>query len=365
MAQTSPCSFTDQALEQRIRTWGSLRSAWLGSERTASGAIVRYRLDPGVAQTLLDLLDAEGRCCPTLSFEATVTVRIEAPESMRAWVASCVAYDRHPAPDADQLGVDGKAVQEAVRVHYAAAARRAVGADPGEPREPDMTGVGANAYGPGELEGLPEHAVGSSIGCANPVAVADLRAGEIVVDLGSGGGTDVLLSARRVGPTGRAYGLDMTDEMLELARRNQADAGIDNAEFLPGRIENIPLPDDSVDVVLSNCVIGLSPDKAAVFAEAYRILRHGGRLAIADIVTQTEASPEQQAAVGNWVSCLAGALTRPRYRAVLEAAGFVDVSIEERHAVADELDSVVIRATKPGPRPRASSAHKGAAPFRQ
>jgi arsenite methyltransferase len=350
MAQTHPCSLTDQALEQRLRKWDSLRSAWLGSEPTATGATLRYRVDPRVAQTLLELLEAEGRCCPTLSFDATVTVHIDAPESMRAWVASTFAYDRHPvAPHADQSGVDGGAVQEAVRVHYAAAARRAAGPHPGEPREPDVTGVGASAYGPGELEGLPEHAVSSSIGCANPVAVADLSAGDIVVDLGSGGGTDVLLSARRVGPMGRAYGLDMTDDMLELARRNQADAGIDNAEFLAGRIEDIPLPDNSVDVVLSNCVIGLSPDKAAVFAEAYRILRPGGRLVIADIVTQAEASPEQQAVVGNWVSCLAGALTRPTYHAVLEAAGFVDFSMEESHSVADEFDSVVIRATKPAP----------------
>ena len=240
MAHSPPCSLTDQALEQRMQKWGSLRSAWLGSERTATGAIVRYRLDPWVAQSLLELLEAEGRCCPTLSFEATVTVRIEAPESMRAWVASTFAHDSQPvAPDADQPGVDVGAVREAVRVHYAAAARRAAGVEPGEPRDPEVTGVGANAYDPGELEGLPAHAVGSSIGCANPVAVADLRAGDIVVDLGSGGGTDVLLSARRVGPTGRAYGLDMTDEMLELARKNQTDAGIDNAEFLPGRIEDI------------------------------------------------------------------------------------------------------------------------------
>ena len=224
MAQTPPCSLTDQALEQRMHKWGSLHRAWLGSERTATGAIVRYRLDQWVAQTLLELLEAEGRCCPTLSFEATVTVRIEAPESMRAWVASTFAHDTQPvAPDADQPGVDVAAVREAVRVHYAAAARRAAGAEPGQPREPDVTGVGANAYGPGELEGLPEHAVGSSIGCANPVAVADLRPGDIVVDLGSGGGTDVLLSARRVGPTGRAYGLDMTDEMLD--RRARAERG--------------------------------------------------------------------------------------------------------------------------------------------
>ena len=350
MTQTPPCSLTDQALEQRMRKWGSLRSAWVESEGTATGAIVRYRLDPGVAQTLLELVEAEERCCPTLSFAATVTVRIEAPESIRSWVASTFAYDTQPvAPDEDQSGVDAGAVREAVRVHYAAAARRAAGVEPGEPWEPDVTGLGASAYGPGELEGLPEHAVDSSIGCANPVAVADLRAGDIVVDLGSGGGTDVLLSARRVGPTGRAYGLDMTDEMLELARRNQADAGIDNVEFLPGQIEDIPLPDNSVDVVLSNCVIGLSPDKAAVFAEAYRILRPGGRLAIADIVTQVQTSSEQQAVVENWVSCLAGALTRSRYRAVLEAAGFVDVSMEESHSVADNFDSVVIRASKPTP----------------
>ena len=334
MAHTSPCSLTADALQERIGTWQSLGRAWLGSERTATGAVVRYRLDPGVADTLLELLEAEGRCCPSLSLEATVTLRIEAPESMRQWVASTFVHDAHVAEaprEGGQLSVDREAVGEAVRAHYAAAAR----------------GIGASAYEPGELADLPEDALRSSIGCANPVAVADLRPGEIVVDLGSGGGMDVLLSARRVGPTGKVYGLEMTDEMLQLARKHQTDAGVDNAEFLEGRIEAIPLPDDSVDVVLSNCVIGLSPDKDAVFSEAHRILRPGGRLAIADVVTQAEATPEQQALVGTWVSCVAGSLTPSQYRALLEGAGFVGVSIDESHRVTDQLHSVVIRATKP------------------
>jgi arsenite methyltransferase len=178
------------------------------------------------------------------------------------------------------------------------------------------------------------------------VVVANLEVGETVLDLGSGGGLDVLLSAQRVGPTGKAYGLDMTDEMLHLARQNQADAGIDNVEFLRGSIEAIPLPDHSVDVVLSNCVIGLSPDKEVVFAEAYRVLRPWGRLAVADVVAEVEATPDQQADVESWVSCLGGALTRSQYQSALQAAGFAGVSIEESHLISEGFASVVVRAVK-------------------
>ncbi len=350
MAHSSPCSLDDEGLDQRIRAWQSLRNAWLGSDRTATGALVRYRLDAAAARTLAELIEAEGRCCPSVSFEATVILRIDAPADVRPWVVS--AFVDQPGNAAapggkEPSGVDREAVAEAVRAHYAAAARPAA---PGEREEADkaeVVGIGTSAYGPAELGALPERVVRSSIGCANPVAVAELRPGDIVVDLGSGGGMDVLLSARRVGPTGKAYGVDMTNEMLELARKNQAEAGIHNAEFLRGRIEAIPLPDDSVDVVLSNCVIGHSPDKDAVFAEICRVLRPGGRLAIADVVADVEATPGQRAVVENWVSCLAGSLTRSQYRALLEDAGFVGVSIHESHRVADGFDSAIVGATKP------------------
>jgi ubiquinone/menaquinone biosynthesis C-methylase UbiE len=167
------------------------------------------------------------------------------------------------------------------------------------------------------------------------------------LDLGSGGGIDVLLSARRVGPTGRAYGVDMTDDMLELARANQARAGVTNVEFLRGRIEAVPLPDRSVDVVVSNCVINLSPDKDAVFTEAHRVLRPGGRLAVADVVADRGPEPGAEADDAAWAACTAGALTRDRYRSQLEGAGFRDVEIVDSHAVADGFWSVFVRATKP------------------
>ncbi len=347
MTQTRarPCSLPPEALEERIGAWHALSGALVGAERTTGGAVVRYRLDRAVAETLLELIEAEGRRCPSLSFEATVTVRIEAPEAMRSWVASTLAPDAQEPETTtrDELvGADPKAVAAAVRAHYAGAAGEAACCEQAE-----TAGVGAGVYGPDDRDALAEQALQWSIGCANPVAVAELAAGETVLDLGSGAGIDVLLSARRVGPTGKAYGLDMTDEMLELARNNQADAGVDNAEFLRGRIEAIPLPDDSVDVVLSNCVIGLSPEKGAVFAEAYRVLRPGGRLAVADVVAEAEATPEQQADIESWVSCLAGSLTRAQYRSALDAAGFAGMSIEESHGVAEGFASVIVRAVKP------------------
>jgi arsenite methyltransferase len=206
---------------------------------------------------------------------------------------------------------------------------------------------GAGLYDATELAELPAEAVAGSIGCANPVALARLEPGEDVLDLGSGGGIDVLLSARRVGPQGRAYGVDMTAEMLSLARANQAKAGVDNAEFLEGRIEAVPLPDLSVDVVVSNCVINLSADKDAVFTEAHRVLRPGGRLAVADVVADHEPAAELLADDAAWAACIAGAVTRDRYRDQLEGAGFGDVEIVDSHPVAAGFWSVFVRASKP------------------
>jgi len=240
------------------------------------------------------------------------------------------------------------AIQEAIRDHYAAVAlsvtsdgRAGEGCGPAD-------GTGAGCYPREVLDGLPASTVAASIGCANPVAVAELAEGEVVLDLGSGGGIDVLLSARRVGPTGKAYGLDMTDEMLDLARLNQRQAGVDNVEFLKGQMEAIPLPDTSVDVVLSNCVIALSVDKAAVFAEAFRILRPDGRLALADVVAEQEADPDAAADIASWVDCVSGALTERQYRAALDTAGFVDASIRFSHTIGTGLSSVIVRARKPG-----------------
>jgi SAM-dependent methyltransferase len=188
--------------------------------------------------------------------------------------------------------------------------------------------VTADLYGDADKEVVPEGALRASLGCGNPTALAELRPGEIVLDLGSGGGIDVILSARRVGPRGKAYGLDMTDEMLQLARRHQAEAGVTNVEFLKGEIEDIPLPDASVDVVISNCVINLAADKDAVFREAFRVLRPGGRFAVSDVVARGEMPPEVRRNVELWVGCVAGALEESDYRAKLERAGFTEVSIE-------------------------------------
>ena len=348
MTRTSPCSLSSEAFEERSRAWHAVGDALLGAEETTTGVVLRYRLDAVVTDTLLHLIEAENRCCPSLSFEPTVNLRIEAPEPMRSWVASKFLLDARQSRAADPdepADVDGQAIVESVRAHYAAAAGRA--ACCGASGESQVAGIGTSVYGPDEGDPLPQEVIASSLGCANPVAVAELKAGETVLDLGSGGGTDVLLSARRVGPTGKAYGLDMTDEMLDLARKNQALAGIHNAEFLRGRIEAVPLPDESVDVVVSNCVIGLSPDKVQVFAEAYRVLRRGGRLAVGDVVAEVEATPDQQADLDSWVSCLAGAFTRPAYRSALDAAGFAGISIDERHAVTQGFASVVVRAVKP------------------
>jgi arsenite methyltransferase len=256
---------------------------------------------------------------------------------------------------------DNEALVDSLKAHYGAAAGKAAGGQPvvedcgcstmGEccsPVASDSTAtIGARLYDGGDLVGLPEEAVVGSIGCANPVALAHLEPGEDVLDLGSGGGIDVLLSARRVGAHGRAYGLDMTPEMLKLARDNQRRAGVTNAEFLEGRIEEVPLPDASVDVVVSNCVINLSADKDAVFAEAHRVLRPGGRLAVADVVADRHPDPELLADDAAWAACIARAVTRKRYWAQLTAAGLADVVITDSHPVADGFWSVLVRATKP------------------
>jgi len=186
-----------------------------------------------------------------------------------------------------------------------------------------------------------------SLGCGNPTAVAELREGETVLDLGSGGGIDVILSAKRVGPSGRAYGLDMTDEMLALARKNAEDAGIDNVVFLKGVIEEVPLPAGSVDVVISNCVVNLSTDKPAVLREIARVLRPGGRVGISDIVAEDRLAPEERAARGSYVGCIAGALSKREYEAGLAEAGFEDVSVEFTHQVADGMHAAIVRARKP------------------
>jgi arsenite methyltransferase len=188
--------------------------------------------------------------------------------------------------------------------------------------------ITSNLYDAAQANQIPEEALLASLGCGNPTALAQLKAGEIVLDLGSGGGIDVLLSARRVGPTGKAYGLDMTDEMLALANDNKRKAGVENVEFLKGEIEHIPLPDNSVDVIISNCVINLSADKNRVLGEAFRVLKPGGRLAVSDVVTRGEILPEIRQSVLLWVGCLAGALDENDYRGKLASAGFEQVDVE-------------------------------------
>jgi SAM-dependent methyltransferase len=205
---------------------------------------------------------------------------------------------------------------------------------------------GAALYDPETQGDLPEAALLASLGCGNPTAVAELREGEVVLDLGSGGGIDVLLSAKRVGPTGLAYGVDMTDEMLELARRNASEAGVANAHFLKGEIESIPLPDASVDVVISNCVVNLSTDKPAVLREIFRVLRPGGRVGVSDVVAEDRLSPDERAQRGSYVGCIAGALAKGEYERGLREVGFSDVSVQFTHRVADGMHSAIVQAAK-------------------
>jgi SAM-dependent methyltransferase len=252
-------------------------------------------------------------------------------------------------------------VREAVRERYAAAAGQATagGASCCGPAEgscgwtsalveEEREVFGASQYGEGERGELPEAAQLASLGCGNPTAVVELRKGETVLDLGSGGGIDVLLSARRVGPSGFAYGLDMTDEMLALARRNAEEAGVENVGFLRGEIEAIPLPDAGVDVVISNCVVNLSADKRQVLGEVARVLRSGGRLAISDVVADPDMDKATRREMEAFTGCIAGALTRTEFETGLLAAGLVDVEVRETHRVHAQAGSAIVRARKPG-----------------
>lgn len=240
-------------------------------------------------------------------------------------------------------------VREIVRERYAAAARAAASPRGGCCSSVSLTDAsgaevfGNAVYAGAEVDGAGD-ALGASLGCGVPTAVADLHAGEVVLDLGAGAGADVLISAQRVGPTGKAYGLDMTDEMLDLARANTAKAGAANVEFLKGYIEDVPLPDGAVDVVISNCVINLAADKTVVFREAARVLRAGGRLAVSDVIADDGMDDATRADMAAWTGCIAGALTRAEFEDGLRAAGFEDVEIRETHRVHEHAASAVIRA---------------------
>jgi arsenite methyltransferase len=259
----------------------------------------------------------------------------------------------------------GAALRAEVRSRYAEAARAVLSPEAGTPAgccgssaadsccgsrsaaRDSADCFGGPLYGEGETDGLPAEVVRASLGCGNPLAVADLHEGERVLDLGSGGGIDVLLSARRVGPSGFAYGVDMTDGMLELARASAAKAAVGNVEFRKGEIEALPLPDAAVDVVISNCVINLSADKPAVLAEMFRVLVPGGRIGICDVVAEDHLSPADRAAAGSYVECIAGALSRAEYLDGLTAAGFADASVTFTAEAARGMHSAVIRAVKP------------------
>ncbi|MBE0624987.1 MAG: arsenite methyltransferase [Burkholderiales bacterium] len=274
------------------------------------------------------------------------------------------------------MGVEN--IREVVKQKYGEAALRVQGAGAaccGSSREAaaGCDPITSNLYSSEQSGAVPQQAMQASLGCGNPTALAQLKPGETVLDLGSGGGIDVLLSARRVGPAGKAYGLDMTDEMLALARANQKQAGIDNVEFLKGEIENIPLPDDSVDVIISNCVINLSADKDRVLREAFRVLKPGGRFAVSDVVVTAEIPEAIRRRVELWIGCIAGALRDTQYREKLAAAGFEDIELEPTRiyqvedarqflagqgmdvdAIASQVDgkfmSAFVRAKKPGRR---------------
>jgi len=254
------------------------------------------------------------------------------------------------------MATTAEELREEVRRRYAESARAVTEGTSGDcgcgsgsccaAGEDDPNKFGKALYDAAQRGELPQAATLASLGCGNPTAVAELREGETVLDLGSGGGIDVILSAKRVGPSGIAYGLDMTDEMLALARQNASDAAVQNVHFLKGVIEQIPLPADSVDVVISNCVINLSVDKPAVLTEIARVLKPGGRIGISDVVAEDHLSSEQRAERGSFVGCIAGALSKSEYEAGLEAAGFEEVSVEFTHQVADGMHGAIVKAVK-------------------
>jgi arsenite methyltransferase len=252
-----------------------------------------------------------------------------------------------------QTTASADGLREQVRQRYAEAARTvaegsAAGCGSGSCCESDPPGAfGEVLYSAGEKGELPDAAALASLGCGNPTAVAELNEGEVVLDLGSGGGIDVILSAKRVGPTGNAYGLDMTDEMLALAQQNAREAGVPNVHFLKGLIEAIPLAADSVDVVISNCVINLSTDKAAVLTEMFRVLRPGGRIGITDVVAENRLSAEERLERGDFAGCIVGAMAIGEYTAGLEAAGFETVSVTCTHEITDGIHGAIVKASKP------------------
>jgi arsenite methyltransferase len=300
------------------------------------------------------------------------------------YVGCTVGIDSHLCLEAVQMiSENGSELREQVRSRYAAAARAVLDPRPGvtasccesatvgtlagtgaaassrsgagsccgsAAADANAAVFGASLYDEGETADLPADALLASLGCGNPLAVADLRAGERVLDLGSGGGIDVLLSARRVGPTGFAYGLDMTPEMLDLARANARLAGAANVEFLRGEIEAVPLPDGAVDVVISNCVINLSTDKGAVLAEMFRVLVPGGRIGISDVVAEDRVTPAERAAAGSYVSCIAGAMSRTEYLTGLAGAGFREASVTFTSEAAPGIHAAIIKAVKPAVR---------------
>jgi arsenite methyltransferase len=261
----------------------------------------------------------------------------------------CGCAAGHPQSELEQ-------VRETVRARYAAVAQAAdAGAGCCGPTVSLSDERGAQVFGSAlyedeQIDNGTTAAIDASLGCGVPTAVADLHEGETVLDLGSGAGADVLISARRVGPTGKAIGLDMTDEMLKLAHRNAADAGVDNVEFVKGYLEALPLPDSSVDVVISNCVINLSGDKSKVLAEAARVLRPGGRFAVSDVIADEGIDDTTRADMAAWTGCIAGALTEPEFRAALEAAGLTHIEVRETHRVHEHAAAAIIRARKPAVR---------------
>jgi arsenite methyltransferase len=284
--------------------------------------------------------DAQSTCCEPSDKDACCAI------SAAGGACGCSAGQKSREPARD--------IRETVRAKYAAAARAAT-SEPsssccGPVGTTDATGTqvfGGALYATADAGDAPKAALNASLGCGVPTAVADLHEGETVLDLGSGAGADVLISARRVGTSGRAIGLDMTDEMLELARTNAAQAGVQNAEFLKGYLEDIPLPDGSVDVVISNCVINLAGDKHKVLAEAARVLRPGGRFAVSDVIADPDMDDATRADMAQWTGCIAGALTEDEFRSALADAGLIDVEIRPTHRVHEHAGSAIVRARKP------------------
>jgi arsenite methyltransferase len=293
---------------------------------------------------------AASGCCPPAAQETCCE-----PSAKAACCDTAAAGGSCGCAAGQPTSVSADELRETVRERYAAAALRtsdpiaAAGccADGAVITDEQAELFGAGLYAAGERDELPDTAVLASLGCGNPTAMADLHPGETVLDLGSGGGIDVLLSARRVGPTGTAYGLDMTDEMLALARANQAKAGVENVHWLQGHIEAIPLPAESVDVVLSNCVINLSVDKPQVLRETARVLKPGGRFAVSDVIADPGMDDATRADLNQYVGCVAGALTRDEFELYLTAAGLTDIEITETHRVHEHAGSAIIRARKP------------------